>query len=313
MPNALKAPVVAPGLVVVIPRSQIRRYEGQPRRHFPKAELLELRDSILAEGQITEIAVRALTAKEKREDPQHRYELIRGERRWRATGLISRDYPLRAVIREPMDEAAQFAESFTENMQRQDMTPMEIALGLEKMRCDRNCTQTELAATCGKDQAYVSKHLSLLRLCSEVQAMLDPEQPEDDQLNTSVAVMLVSFPAEQQAKLARHILNEGMKSKAARHYIAKKMSGLNGDHLDGRRMRPTKPSDHYRTLDRFLRRLQEDTDILLEMKSPAFREMFSRRSEDDRKKALLAIDEAENRLRQLYQAIKFQKGSAASA
>src|SRR5262249_33647421 len=130
-----------------------------PRRSFDEESLNELADSIRAHGVIQPIIVQAL--------PDNFYQLIAGERRWRASqraGLVR----IPAVVRDVASESA-LEIALIENLQRQDLNPMEEALAYEKLIAEFGFTQEELAGRVGKSRVTISNMLRLLRLPPEVQ------------------------------------------------------------------------------------------------------------------------------------------------
>ncbi|MHB8570391.1 MAG: ParB/RepB/Spo0J family partition protein [Metallibacterium sp.] len=139
---------------------QAGRY--QPRRNFDEAALEELAASLKAQGMIQPIVVRAL--------PHGRYELIAGERRWRAAqraGLLH----IPALVRDLGDQAA-FEVALVENLQREDLDPLEEAEAYRHLCEGQGLTQEEAAARVGKDRSTVANAMRLLRLPSEVRESL---------------------------------------------------------------------------------------------------------------------------------------------
>jgi len=134
----------------------------QPRKHFNEGALDELAGSIRAHGVLQPVVVQAL--------PDNFYELIAGERRWRASqraGLTR----LPAVVRKASAEAA-LEIALIENLQREDLNPIEEAQAYERLIHDFGLTQDEIARRVGKNRATVSNMLRLLRLPPEVQQWL---------------------------------------------------------------------------------------------------------------------------------------------
>ncbi|MDB4940160.1 MAG: ParB-like partition protein [Candidatus Doudnabacteria bacterium] len=300
---------VVVGMVLEIDRSEILRDPTQPRKYFDPIELKELEDSIKTTGQHTPIEVCVLTEEEIAKNPGMRFRLNIGERRWRASGAVDPNYKLRAIISERRSPEKQHEHAFLENVGRVDMTVMEVALGLQKMQQDRgNCTQGELASLCARDSAWVSKHLSLLKLDSRVQALLNPELPKDQQLGVNTAVMLVPFPFDRQLQMARYIIGSDMNLKEARFYIGQQLQSLRGGaKVDGRRMRP---SDDYRRVESFLNRLTLDTKIVMDMPMSQFKKMFEHRDDKDKQRMLRSIAKAQSQMQQLHEAIDGQSVKA---
>jgi ParB family chromosome partitioning protein len=136
--------------------------KGQPRTHFDPVALEELAQSIREHGLLEPLLVRRLGA--------DRYEIIAGERRWRACQKAG----LReawVMVKELGDDDA-FEVALVENLQREDLGPVELAEGLERLVRDRGYTQEALASRLGKDRTTITNALRLLKLPAKVRARL---------------------------------------------------------------------------------------------------------------------------------------------
>jgi len=156
----------------IVPNTQ------QPRKHFNEDALNELADSIRAHGLIQPIVVRSL--------PENFYELIAGERRWRAAqraGLMK----LPALVREPGEDSS-LEIALIENLQREDLNPIEEAQAYEKLIVEYGLTQEEVARRVGKSRVTITNMLRLLRLPAEVQQWIG-----EDRLTTGHAKALLSL------------------------------------------------------------------------------------------------------------------------
>ena len=137
---------------------------NQPRHHFDQEALDELAASIKSQGLIQPILVRPL-------DEPGKYEIVAGERRWRAcqrAGLHS----IECIVR-PMDEHESMAIALIENLQREDLNPMEEARALGRIKEHFEITQDALADKIGKSRPAVANSLRLLRLPENVQGLLE--------------------------------------------------------------------------------------------------------------------------------------------
>jgi ParB family chromosome partitioning protein len=156
----------------IVPNTQ------QPRKHFNEEALNELADSIRAHGLIQPVVVRSLG--------ENFFELIAGERRWRAAqraGLMR----LPALVREPSaDSSLEIA--LIENLQREDLNPIEEAQAYEKLIVEYGLTQEEVARRVGKSRVTITNMLRLLRLPAEVQQWIG-----EDRLSTGHAKALLSL------------------------------------------------------------------------------------------------------------------------
>lgn len=135
----------------------------QPRRSFDEAQLKELADSIAASGLLQPVIVRAR--------PEGRYELIAGERRWRAAQRLGWSR-IPAVVRD-VDDRALLTLALIENLQRDALSPLDAARGYQQLMRDFSLPQQEVARLVGKDRSTVSNTLRLLRLPEAVQQLLE--------------------------------------------------------------------------------------------------------------------------------------------
>jgi ParB family chromosome partitioning protein len=149
--------------VIFVPVEDIRPNPNQPRRDFDKAALQELAESIRESGVLQPILLRALTGEPSR------YELVAGERRWRASQLAGKaDIP--AIVRDMTDDQS-LAIALVENLQREDLNPIEEAVGMGQLQERFGLTQEDLAKRLGKSRPALANTLRLLQL---------PEPMQDD-------------------------------------------------------------------------------------------------------------------------------------
>ena len=146
----------------LLPLHKVEPNPDQPRRDFDEEELQQLADSITEHGVIQPLTVRLL--------PSGYYQIIAGERRWRASRLAGLNEVPAVVIEADDKKATQLA--LIENLQRQDLNPVEEALGYQSLISDYGLTQEETARSVGKSRPAVANALRLLQLCPEVLEML---------------------------------------------------------------------------------------------------------------------------------------------
>ncbi|HEX7128132.1 MAG TPA: ParB/RepB/Spo0J family partition protein [Thermodesulfobacteriota bacterium] len=151
--------------------AQIRPNAAQPRRHFSEAELASLAESIAAQGVIQPVVVRRLPAEATSPSDGARYELIAGERRWRAARQAGLDR-IPAVVREATDRDA-LEMALVENLQREDLNPLEVAEAYRTLVEEFALTQEAIARRVGRQRSTVANHLRLLRLPAEVKEALE--------------------------------------------------------------------------------------------------------------------------------------------
>ena len=147
--------------IVFLSISDIRPNAQQPRRYFEDEALGELADSIRSSGVLQPILVRPV------DDGEHRYELVAGERRWRASQLAELT-EIPAMVRALGDEES-LAIALIENLQREDLNPIEEALGLKRLQEDFGLKQEDLAQKVGKSRPAIANTLRLLQLPEDIQ------------------------------------------------------------------------------------------------------------------------------------------------
>lgn len=183
---------------------QIRRGSYQPRRHFDPELLSELAESISSQGLIQPIIVRP--------DGTGSYELIAGERRWRACQLAGIT-ELPAIVRE-LDDQSVAAASLIENIQRADLNPLEEAAALQRLCEEFDMTHAAVAESVGRSRAAVSNLMRLLDLHDEVKLMVDRGE-----LDMGHARSLLGAPLAQQHELARRVIKQGLTVRATEKLV----------------------------------------------------------------------------------------------
>jgi len=203
--------------VLRIPLKLIRVYKDQPRKYFGQKRLANITASIAAIGQKVPAIVRRLP---KPDEEGRIYELVSGESRYYACNKAGVGFLL-AQVKSIKDEKGQFELSLVENMCRNDLTALEMAFAIDKMKkAGKNFTQ--IAAMCGYTSAQIGNYHSLLSLPAEVQKLLDPELDEEKQIKFTTALLLVNVPAKElQISLARTISRGGLTLSRAKMLIDK--------------------------------------------------------------------------------------------
>ncbi|MAR84276.1 MAG: chromosome partitioning protein ParB [Legionellales bacterium] len=175
----------------------------QPRTQFAPGALEELAQSIRSQGVIQPIVVRKT---------ESGYELIAGERRWRAAQLAGLKV-IPAIVRELSDDAA-VAMSLIENIQREDLNAIEEAVALNRLLHEFSLTHQEVSEVVGKSRAAVSNLVRLLRLQSAVKAMV-----ENGQLEMGHARALLSLEGAQQVDVAKGIIARQLSVRQAEAWV----------------------------------------------------------------------------------------------
>lgn len=183
---------------------KIQKGKYQPRNNIDPHALQELANSISAQGVIQPIVVRSIK-------PDH-YEVVAGERRWRAAKLAGLT-KIPALIRELPDEAT-VAVALIENIQRKDLNPIEEAVALNRLINEFTMTHEQIANSVGRSRASVTNLLRLLTLSAVVQAMLEKEQ-----LEMGHARALLALQGNEQINAAQMIINNDLSVRATEELI----------------------------------------------------------------------------------------------
>lgn len=214
-----------------LPVDLIQRGQYQPRRDMDPEALEELAESIRQQGVMQPIVVRSVGS--------NRYEIIAGERRWRATQLAGLDR-IPAILREVDDNAA-IAMALIENIQREDLNAMEEALALQRLQEEFELTQAEVAEAVGKSRSTITNLLRLINLTTEVKTML-----EHGDLEMGHGRALLSLSPDKQISVARQIESKSLSVRQTEALVRKMLEE-----------KQTNPSST-EVVDPNIRRLEED-------------------------------------------------------
>ncbi|GAA4856141.1 ParB/RepB/Spo0J family partition protein [Luteimonas vadosa] len=185
-----------------LPLDALSAGKYQPRKHWDEDKLEELAESIRSQGVIQPIVVRELA--------DRTYEIIAGERRWRASRLAGlREIP--AVVRS-VDDRTMVAMALIENIQREDLNPLEEAHALERLIDEFDLTHAQAAETVGRSRASVSNLLRLLELPPAIRSLL-----EDGKLEMGHARALLTLSPELATRLAEDAAQHGWSVREVEH------------------------------------------------------------------------------------------------
>lgn len=188
----------------VLAVGQLQPGKYQPRTHMDQASLTELADSIRAQGVMQPILARAVGT--------DRYEIIAGERRWRASQLAGlTEVPV--LVREIADEAA-LAMSLIENIQRENLNPLEEASGIKRLIDEFDMTHQTAADAVGRSRTAVSNLLRLINLAAPVQELL-----MQNRIDMGHARALLSLDAAKQITTAEHIAQKSLSVREAERLV----------------------------------------------------------------------------------------------
>jgi ParB family chromosome partitioning protein len=193
------------GKPLEIPLDQLDRNPFQTRSHINEEQMAELAASIKANGVVQPVLVRPLA--------NGRFQLIAGERRWRASELAGKA-TIPAILRQVSDEQAMEI-TIVENLQRADLNAMEQARAFERLSREFHMTQEQMAVRTGKDRATVANFLRLLKLPASVQARV-----EAGELSFGHARTLLSLEhAEEMEKVAQRIVVLSLSVRQTESYV----------------------------------------------------------------------------------------------
>ncbi len=210
---------------------------GQPRTHFDEASLERLADSIRSHGVVQPILVRRRG---------ERYELIAGERRWRAAKIAGLP-KIPVVVKEIPDEDL-LEIALIENIQREDLNPIEEAQAYKKLIETVGLTQEALASRLGRDRSYITNYLRLLRLPADIQQLV-----KEGTLTTGHARTLLGLThVDLQRRIARRIIEEDLSVRSTENIVKIAVEGKAS--IKG--VPPVKPNDaNVRAAEAKLRRI----------------------------------------------------------
>ena len=187
-----------------VPVDLLQRGKYQPRTHMDEAALLELSDSIKAQGVVQPIVVRPIGG--------GRYEIVAGERRWRAAQMAGL-HSVPAVVRNIPDEAA-IAIALIENIQRENLNPVEEATALQRLIDEFGMTHQQAAESVGRSRAAVTNLLRLLTLRTDVREML-----ERGLMDMGHARALLALNGKAQSDAARQVVDRGLSVRETEHLV----------------------------------------------------------------------------------------------
>lgn len=215
-----------------VPIDLIQRGRYQPRRDMDPAALQELADSIRQQGVMQPVVVRPID--------EGRYELIAGERRWRASQMAELDH-IPAIIRDVPDDAA-IAMALIENIQRENLNPIEEAFALQRLQDEFGLTQAQVAEAVGKSRTTITNLLRLIGLTEDVRLML-----EHGDLEMGHGRAMLTLPPELQMQVARQVVGKSLSVRQTEALVRRLQQET-----------PKKSNTRSQDTDPNIRRLQDD-------------------------------------------------------
>jgi len=199
--------------LITLPVARIRPGRYQPRTKMDQQALAELAASIRSQGLMQPVLVRPID--------RENYELIAGERRWRAAQMAGLD-ELPALVREVPDESA-LALSLIENIQREDLNPLEEAAGLQRLVDEFRMTHEQAADAVGRSRSATTNLLRLLKLARPVQDLV-----MEGALEMGHARALIALEAARQIEVARRVAAKGLSVRDTEALVQKMLRGAAG-------------------------------------------------------------------------------------
>jgi ParB family chromosome partitioning protein len=200
-----------PQEVQTLPIEFLQRGKYQPRRDMDPEKLRELADSIAAQGVIQPIIVRKI-------DGDNKYEIIAGERRWRASQLAElQEVP---VVLKELDDRSVMAIALIENIQREDLTALEEAEALRRLQDEFELTHQQIATAVGKSRTTITNLLRLLELAFDVKVMLGKGL-----LEMGHARALLGLEEVKQIEIANKAVKQGLTVRAVEKLVREQNEG----------------------------------------------------------------------------------------
>ena len=198
-----------------IPLDLLKRGQYQPRVDMRQESLKDLADSIRSKGVVQPIVVRPIGTS----GDSQRYEIVAGERRWRAAQLAGID-EIPALVRAVADEDA-IAMALIENIQREDLNPLEEARALERLIREFDLTHADAASAVGRSRAAVTNLLRLLELADKVKPFLEQRKLD---MGHARALLSINDPV-QQLDAARQVVRKGMSVRDTERLVKRMLEG----------------------------------------------------------------------------------------
>ncbi|MCA6085078.1 ParB/RepB/Spo0J family partition protein [Candidatus Endomicrobiellum agilis] len=194
--------------IITIPLDKIKPSRFQPRNKFDETKLQELADSIKKYGLVQPILVAASAVSGE-------YEIIAGERRYRASKLAG-DKNIKAIVKRSADDKQKFDMTLIENLQREDLDPIEEAKAFKKLIEEFGHTHEQISEIVGKDRSVISNSLRLLSLAEDIQLLI-----AEGKISSGHGRMLAGMEDKSKMRaVADRILNEDLSVRAVEKIVA---------------------------------------------------------------------------------------------
>ena len=293
--------------VVWLEVNKIKPNPNQGRRYFDQKKLIQLAKSIKKEGQQVPIEVRPAE--------NGFFEIIKGERRWRAHKIAKLELIKGIIIKENISDKQAKRKSVVDNHGREGHTTLEtmdmIAEDLLEMKNDPNRPEEmktmevmiqEIADSFAKSVPWVYQHLKLFDLHKDVRKLLNPELPEDKRINFSTALAIAKVSDKfKQLDVADKVIKRKMTSKEAEHHCRTIAQNAGIQYGERKRL----PSDDRRVLEGFIRRTADHVERYIDLckRNGMAKKLFENSKTTDKKVFILEIKSCGERIRELAEAL----------
>jgi ParB family chromosome partitioning protein len=250
-PKVAETPADAEAPPSSLPLARLRAGKYQPRTRMDEGSLYELAESIKSQGVMQPILVRPLA------EPGQ-FEIIAGERRYRAAKLAGLDEV--PVLVKPVPDEAAAVMALIENIQREDLNPLEEAQGLQRLVKEFQLTHEQAAQAVGRSRSAASNLLRLLQLAEPVQQMLLAGD-----LDMGHARALLALPAAEQVMAGHEISAKKLSVREAERLVARQAPGRSGP--PAARSKPAKPRDLLRLEERLADLLTAKVEIRVQRRT----------------------------------------------
>lgn len=213
-PSVAATPVQITAGFVELNVKRLRPGKFQPRRSIQESELESLANSIKEQGVLQPIVVRSIG--------NEGYEIIAGERRWRAAQLAGLT-TVPVIIKDVPDEAA-LAIALIENIQREDLNPLEEAIALERLGNEFGLSHEKIAAAVGKSRTTITNLLRILNLRADVKLLL-----ENGDIELGHAKVLLGLQGPQQSAVAREVVAKRLSVRETEHLVLRTLENTNAN------------------------------------------------------------------------------------
>lgn len=245
----------------------VRPMKSQPRKYFDPERLREFGDNLKEQGQVQPAIVKKL---DQPDEKGCLYELISGERRWRAcqmAGILE----LKIIVREGINDVDQFVEAVIANCHDVDLTTLETMQSVGYLfQCAK--TDAEIAKIFGKKSPlWAYQHRRALTLNPGVLKLLGPETPEEKRIPLTSAILLIGIPQEEQMGFAEMISETGMSAKQVNHLVKNRLAQCGVP-------RKSRSSEEFESAFKFFMKTNAEFELYIDHSDDRIANMFKNRS-----------------------------------